>query len=476
MTSPKLPLSRSERLLFITILFILATRLLLLPFYPFLDRSEARYALVSLHMLNMADWVTPTVDGLHPFWSKPPLSFWLSAGSFELFGINEFAARLPSFLIFAGLTWLTFFVGRAARGRAFGLLAACVFGSMGLAFFLAGQVMTDPSLAFCVTLTMVAFWVAMTTPSKMAGYVMFTALGLALLSKGPVGLVFPGLSIAVWLTVQGKWREAFRRLPIAGGILLAAAVAAPWYVLAELHTPGFLRYFVVGENIERFLVPGWPGSLYERGREVPLGTIWLFAFLAILPWSAVFVLLAVTERARLKQWVVGLRDPWISFLLCWGLMPLLLLTFARNLLITYVLPMMPALALLMAAALIRCEWGRRLKATIATIAFVPLLAIALAVAMHLQPHSGLITSQINVVELWRQSRSSDDAPLYYLFVKPYSADFYTRDKAAVLDNLARLPDILRQHPNAYFAVIESKLSLVPKDRVPASGVTTARSS
>lgn len=127
-----------ERWLIGGIAGVLLVRLVLLPMYPIIDKSEARYATVAMHMAKNGDWITPTVDGATPFWAKPPLAFWLTASSYQVFGLNEFAARLPSYLFYLAITWMVFLIGRDVRDRVFGLLAACVFASMGLAFFLAG--------------------------------------------------------------------------------------------------------------------------------------------------------------------------------------------------------------------------------------------------------------------------------------------------------------------------------------------------
>jgi 4-amino-4-deoxy-L-arabinose transferase-like glycosyltransferase len=143
---------------------VVLVRLVTLPGYPILDRTEARYAYIGELMVQTGNWITPFFDHDVPFWAKPILSFWLTALSFSVLGINVFAARLPAFLLFAGVCWVTFVLGRDERGKVFGLAAACIFASTSLAFYLGGTVMPDPALMLGVTVTMASFWKAVGRP------------------------------------------------------------------------------------------------------------------------------------------------------------------------------------------------------------------------------------------------------------------------------------------------------------------------
>ena len=129
--------------------------------------------------LPSGDWITPTIDGVAPFWSKPPLAFWTTALSIRLFGPSEFAARLPMLLTVAATAGLTIDLGRVGRDRAFGLLGGCIFASMVLPLSMAGFVLTDQMLTLGTTLAMVAFWRAMTERNRLAGYLFFVGLAIA---------------------------------------------------------------------------------------------------------------------------------------------------------------------------------------------------------------------------------------------------------------------------------------------------------
>ena len=310
------------------ILFVLASiaviRLLTLPGYPILDKSEARYAYISELMVQTGNWVTPFIDQGVPFWAKPILSFWLTSASLTLFGLNAFASRLPDFLICVAVGWLVFVLGRDQSDQKFGLAAACVFASTSLAFYFGGTVLPDPALMLGVTLVMTSFWKSVCRPdshSRLWGYLFFVGVAVGVLAKGPIGAILPGISIVVWTTMHREWTSIWRRLPWVTGIGLALVLVIPWYALAEYRTPGFLRYFIIGEHFERFLVPHWAGDLYGAGRPRPRGTIWLFGLIAGLPWSvAIFFVLFRRGRHALFQKDVlkeVLNNRWVSYLFLW---------------------------------------------------------------------------------------------------------------------------------------------------------------
>ena len=272
-----------RRLSCLLLLLLLATRLAAMAWIPLTDDTEARYAEVARKMVDNGNWITPM--GLHgPFWAKPPLSTWVSAVGMHLFGINAFAARLPNLLLMLlTLLMVAAFVAQK-RGRDAGLLAALMGASMLLIYVTAGTVMTDTCLVFSTTWVLLAFWQARETGKKRWGYLMFAGLGVGLLAKGPVALALTGMPVFFWAVWQKDLKQSIRCLPWAGGLLLMLAIALPWYLMAEHRTPGFLRYFFIGENIERFLNPDWTGDKYGSSHLHPYGAIWVYWLAAAFPW------------------------------------------------------------------------------------------------------------------------------------------------------------------------------------------------
>ena len=446
---------------------IVVIRLLTLPAYPILDRTEARYGYIGELMIQTGNWITPFIDYNVPFWAKPILSFWLTAASFAAFGINEFAARLPSFVTFILLGWFVFFLGWGERDRTFGLAAACVFSSTALAFYLGGTVMTDPTLTLGITLGMTSFWkcvVGKDAPSKVWGYLFFFGISIGVLAKGPIGAILPGLSIAAWVTQHRKWRDTWRRVPWISGTTLMLILVVPWYALAEYQTPGYLKYFIVGEHFGRFTDSNWRGDLYGHGSATPPGTIWLFGLVAALPWSVVMLILFCRRRPRQELFQKSvINDPWLSYLILWLLAPLVLFTFSKNTLITYVAPSVPAFALLTAHALLRVGEERDRYLLAATAAITPLLFLAAVIKINIDPDTRFLPSQAGIVTTFNKLTADRPAELIYIYNRPYSAAFYSGGKAKLVRDSPDIAIALRTGRTVYFVVRKAYYPKLPED-------------
>jgi len=454
---------RARRLLLVLVGTILI-RLLTLPFYPILDRTEARYAYIGELMVQTGNWITPFIDHGVPYWAKPILAFWLTAASYTLFGVNAFAARLPNFLIYAATLGLVFVLGRDQHDRKFGLAATCIFASTSLAFYLGGTVMTDPALMLGVTLVMTGFWKSVAQPTDntgLWGYLFFIGAAVGVLAKGPIGVVLPGISIMVWATMHREWPEVWRRLPWLTGTVLTLLLVVPWYVLAEIRTPGFLRYFIIGEHFERFLVPHWTGDLYGGGRPRPWGTIWLFGVIASLPWSVAWPLLLIRPRARQELFNKKvLRDRWLTYLALWILAPLVLFTFAANILITYVAPGLAAFALLTVEAFRRSGEEPDRNGFAATAGMVPVLFLAAVIAVLIDPGSRYVRTQAGIIATYKRLTKERPADIVYVVNKPYSADYYTAGNAKYVHGSSGMVSSLAKG-NPYFVVPDDVYPRLP---------------
>ncbi len=446
--------------------FTVLVRLFSLGAYPLFDKTEARYALIGELMYATGNWVTPLIELGVPFWAKPPLSVWGTALSYAAFGVNEFAARFPSFIMLALVAYLVFVIATAARDRDFGLVAVCVFFSTGLSFYLAGGVMTDPALLLGVTLTMVAFWTCMTGPTRAWGFLFFIGLAIALLAKGPIGVVLPGFSIAAWVAWHNKWRETWRNLPWIAGTLLVVLLVVPWYVLAERATPGFFNYFIIGEHFQRFVRTGWSGDLYGGPRVFPYGTIWLFAMLAMLPWS--FIVLLLPFHRRLREAVFSkelIRDQWLSYLVFWFFGSLVFFTVPRIILITYVATSLPAFALLTAHVLRRLgDDGRPYRIALIA-ALVPLVCFSFVIANRIDAFalSPGVPTEKHVVQAYEAQRRGADYNLIYLLDRPFSAEFYSARRAKLAQTAQDATRMLQQGGNPLFAVSRKRLAELPAE-------------
>lgn len=417
-----------ERRLGLLLFAILALRLCGLGMYPLMDTSEARYGEIARKMLESGNWITPMFDHGVPFWGKPPLSFWSQAAGMAVFGANGFGARIGTWLFHTATCAIIVRLGAQERDLRTGLLAAIIYSSCALGLVSSGVVLTDPSLAFCVTLAFYGFWRALTHADRPAALLGFVAIGLGLLAKGPLVVVLVGIPLLAWIAFQPK-PTGVRRLPWLTGVALVLIIAVPWYVLAELATPGFLKYFILGEHGARFLFKGWQGDLYGTAHAHALGTIWLYLLGSLMPWSFALVLLYRYRHHYREQ------SAYYSMLLAWGLASPLFFTMASNILWTYALPALPAWALLIADGLRRASPGWR-KYTYACAAILPL-----AIPVIAAEGSYLVRTQNQqaTATVWDNLDDADRPPLYYLGRRSYSGEFYTAGRARHADNVGELP-------------------------------------
>jgi 4-amino-4-deoxy-L-arabinose transferase-like glycosyltransferase len=419
------------------VVFLLGLRLLSMAFFPLADTSEPRYAEMARLMVVTDDWITPWFSPGVPFWGKPPFSFWVQALSFKLFGINELAARLPSLLATVGIAGLLYKLANVEFGRRLAQGSVLIFCSGLLVFLTAGAVLTDPFFALATTWAMVAYALAQsqTPPHWCWRYGFFVALALGLLAKGPLVLVLVAGPLLAWLLWSKALGHSLKNMPWASGLVLMLLLSLPWYLLAELKTPGFLNYFLVGEHFLRFIDPGWAGDLYGTAHREPKGMIWVSALGASLPWGvlalAIFFrnLSQTAGRLRLRH---SLQDPVRVYLLAWALFAPAFFTFSGNILWTYVLPALPAFSLLVALSL-RDGFETNFKirwALLSLVAAVPLVSSAVLLKGVVQPMT-LKTERELIQQAQALMQPGDQ--LAYWGRLPFSANFYSRGAAQSLN-------------------------------------------
>ncbi len=415
---------------------VLAIRLGLSAILPFADTTEPRYAEIARIMAETGDWITPWFDYGVPFWGKPPLSFWTQALSFKLFGINEFAGRLPSWLANVGIVYLVYATARSLHprtdsdaARVSGLWAAVIYSTTVLGFLSAGTVMTDSFLALATTLVIASLIIRLQGGSAVWGWAFFAGLAIGLLAKGPLTLVLTGLPVFAWVAITRQWQTLWNSLPWVRGILLMLALVLPWYILAEVKTPGFIDYFIVGEHFKRFLVSGWQGDLYGSAHDFTRGTIWLYLLLASFPWGPIALIgWGVTRwRGTHTETDWQPQQPGINGLVLGAaLTPAIFFTLSGNILWTYVLPGLPFLSVLV-ARLLSGSPGRFLPKYAVTMALViPVIGTAAGTWFALNP--GELKTERELVARVDSlpGLSSDD--LFYLGEAPFSARFYSQGK------------------------------------------------
>lgn len=416
----------------------IAIRLFTLGFFPLMDTTEARYGEMARIMAETGNWITPMFDYNVPFWGKPPLFTWMSAAGISIFGLNEFAVRIPHLLAgglilsLVGLLAYSIVPSRLSSERKQeAWLAAAILATTATFIVVTGAVMTDTALTLGITLSMVAFWLNYKNKSALWGNLFFIGLTIGMLAKGPLALVLIGISLFIWALFNKTWMSMLRSLPWKTGIPLFLATSLPWYIIAEYSSPGFLNYFIIGEHIKRFLVSGWQGDLYGTAHKEIKGTIWLFAIVSALPWTPLFIYqwvksLQITIKTKRESQAQEEDDStelnYTSFLWAWLLAPLLLFTFSGNILSSYVMPCLPAFALLM----VTYQRNNPLSSKVYKIGFIaPVLILIIAILLRTEITSK--QSEKGLMQAW--SKQAQNSELIYIDKRPFSAQFYSRGAA-----------------------------------------------
>ena len=302
------------------------------------NTDEGRYAVLALEMARHGDFITPRLNGLLYF-EKPPLQYWIGALSIRLFGANEFAARLWPGL--AGLLTVLAVGLTAGRlwGRTSGIQAVAIAGSTTWIVGLSHVLTLDAGLTLFLTLTLCAILLAECADLQLAwrhrcAWVAWLSMACAVLSKGLVGIVIPCGA----LLLASLWMRDFgpvRRLRPAVGLLMLVAVAGPWFVLVSLRNPGFAEFFFIHEHFARYLT-----QVHHR-----LGPWWYYLpllLVGMLPWTSALPWLL----RRGKTIVAASETRAARMLTTWCGFTLVFFSLSSSKLPAYILPMFPALALL----------------------------------------------------------------------------------------------------------------------------------
>jgi 4-amino-4-deoxy-L-arabinose transferase-like glycosyltransferase len=353
-----------------------------------MDDVDAVQAQIARNMLQSGDWVTARLDGV-AYLEKSPMKYWMIAVSFMVFGVHDWAARIPIAIGTVLLCWVTARFGAWAFGRRAGMYSGVALGtSVGL--FLFTRILI-PDVILTLTIT-VALWGLLRALDESETHhtrwalLMWASMGTGLLLKGLIAAAFPVATALLYLgiTRQLLARKTWTRLRPFSGILLLLLIAAPWHVLATLYNPpyfdftmhsekgsyhGFFWFYFINEHLLRFLNLRYPRDY----NTVPRLYFWLFHLLWLFPWSFYFpAALKLSYRGADRASRVRLMC------LCWAGFILVFFTFSTTQ-EYYSMPCYPALALLLGSAMASedrwLRYGTQAIAVVATLAAVTIAAI-----------------------------------------------------------------------------------------------------
>ena len=298
-----------------------------------MDPDEGRYAEIAREILLLNDWIIPRLN-LLPYLEKPPLVYWLTALSFQVQGLSEWAARLPAALSALGGVLVAYGLGRALWGPGAGFLSAMIMATCGGYVALGRLIILDMPMTLFLNLGVALGYLAMRQERPRLWIWAYLALALGVLTKGPVVLVLADIIWMIWCIWQKRpWLRSWLHLR---GVALLTAVCLPWFVLAALQYPDFLRFFILEQHLGRYLTKAihhhQPFYYY-----LPILLGFMVPWFWLLPWAL----------AREKP----VRDPDRLFLVIWAGVILLFFSVSRGKLAPYILPALLPLALLLGHSL-----------------------------------------------------------------------------------------------------------------------------
>ncbi|SFL38479.1 ArnT family glycosyltransferase [Pelosinus propionicus] len=293
---------------------------------PLLDPDEPVYAETPKEMFIFNEFLSPRIYGEY-WYDKPPMYYWLVAASYKIFGINEFSARFPSAVLAVACTLLVYQSGRRLFSERAGVAGALVLATSIEFFYLGKAAVTDITLLFFLSASLLAF-------IDKKYYIAYLFAGFATLTKGPIGLLFPGGIIFFYLLVTRNW-ALLKSMKIFSGLLIYAAIAAPWYILMyNIHGSIFVDTFLGFHNITRFTSP-----------EHPEGVLWYYyipvLILGFFPWTGVMIQSIWNSLTKST-----FHFSTLLFLNIWALFIFVFFTISQTKLVSYILPMYPPLSMI----------------------------------------------------------------------------------------------------------------------------------
>jgi 4-amino-4-deoxy-L-arabinose transferase-like glycosyltransferase len=313
--------------------------------FGLIGADEPRYAQVAREMLERHDWITPVLGG-EPWLEKPPLYYWQAMAAYKLFGVCDWAARLPSALDATLLVLAMYFFLRSFR-RGLELDGALISASCAGIIGYARAASMDMALAAAFTIGMLGWWAWRERGKRIYLAVFYGFMGLGMLAKGPVAPFLALLVIVLYATIAVRDLRLILKILWLPGIFIFCVTALPWYFAVQIRNPTFFHEFIVEHNLARF-----SKNFYHHTEP-----IWYYlpvAALALIPWT-VFVIAALVQPVR--SWLEKRKSPEIRatdfeyqfsiFASCWLIVPLTFFSISKSKLPGYILPALPAGALLL---------------------------------------------------------------------------------------------------------------------------------
>ena len=342
--------------------------------------DEGRYSEIAREMVATGDYITPRLNGVG-FFDKPILYYWLQASAIQFFGLKESALRFWPALIGVLGCLMTYLGGHLLFNRRTGILSALILATCPLYYGAAHYANLDLEVAVFISNALLCFLIGIQAESKkirvsflLAAYV-FSAL--AALTKGLIGLAFPAMIIGCWILILNQW-ITLKRMYLISGLTIFFALTIPWYVLVQQANPQFLHFFFVTQQVSRFLTQA------DFNNKTPVWFYIPIVLVGLLPW-VVFFFQALMQHIKA---VAQHRKKHANqlFLLLWFFIIFVFFSIPKSKTIGYILPIFPALALMIGSYLSQTWDQFKTKGIIAgAIGFILLCAATVFICL-IAPH------------------------------------------------------------------------------------------
>ncbi|HEY1937230.1 MAG TPA: glycosyltransferase family 39 protein [Candidatus Angelobacter sp.] len=409
--------------------------------FGLLGADEPRYAQIAREMLARHDWIVPTLNG-SPWLEKPALLYWKMMNSYAIFGVSDWAARIPAAVHATALVFGIFFFMRRFRFGSELDAAVISASSAGMIGFGRGA-STDMLISAPFALAMMCWWTWRETRKKLWLMLFYGLLGVGALAKGPVAPALAVLVVGAYAVLRRDAKIFLRSISVLGFVLFFV-IALPWFIAIQHKVPQFFRVFFIEHNLERFGT-----NLYQHSQP-----FWYYIpvfVLATLPWT-VFALPALVEAGRtaFQRFRMSAETPTdpaddglSAFLFVWIIVPIVFFSISRAKLPGYILPSIPAAALLTADYLHRAQVISRLKialhALVCAVLMVGALMAPFAMVKQAPPPSlqiGMtVTGAIIAVLVLLMLRREGVRVLHFVTLVPtiLAVAFLLRPAAATID-------------------------------------------
>ncbi len=340
------------------------------------DINEAFYVETPRQMLRSGDYVNPAFNGA-PRFNKPVLSYWIVAGLYRALGDSVTVERIGIAIGALGIVLAAFLIGRALRSTLTGVLAALAIATAPRVVWFARKIFIDVYLTTFTSLALAAFVLAQVRPARRRRYLvlMYIALGLGVLTKGPVAVAIPALACILWLAAERRLADV-RRLMLLPGAGIVLVIVLPWYLLVYLqHGWPYITSFLFEENLQRFATTAMAPGDRDAAFYLPV------LFGELFPWAPLVVAPLISIGVRLRSKPPNTGASIERLLWFWIVAFVVVFSFSRTKEDLYIFPIVPAVAALVAAAL--CDSFVNVRARLLGGLFVATSGLCVAAAFAL---------------------------------------------------------------------------------------------